>query len=110
MGQYLQCGIAQRIIIESRYNEDNKTILERIGENIDLSLYNINKGPKYIELEMKKEIFEKYALNFIIEQLELFWKYDKMEAEEKLQELKGLKYEELIKIAKEKDLINFQFL
>ena len=28
MGQYLQCGIAKKIIIESRYNEDNETILE----------------------------------------------------------------------------------
>lgn len=110
MEQYLQCGIAQKIEIESVYKEDNKTVLERIGENIDLSLYNINKGPQYIKLEMKKEIFEKYAVDFIKEQLELFWKYDKRHFEKNLQRLRNLKYEELIDIAKEKDINNFQFL
>ena len=109
MGQYLECGIAQRIIIENRYKEDNKTILERIGKNIDLNLYNINKGPQYIELKMKKEIFEKYAIDFIIEQTKFFRKYETTELDDLLN-LKGLKYDKLIDIAKEKDLINFQFL
>ena len=80
---------------------DNKTILERIGKNIDLSLYNINKGPKYIELEMKKEIFEKYAIDFIIEQSKFFRKYEVTELDDLLN-LKGLKYNKLIDIAKEK--------
>lgn len=110
MEQYLQCGIAQKIIIENIYKEDNKIILERIGENINLDLYNINKKPQFIELEMKKEIFEKYVVDFIIEQLNLFWKYEIMEKEENINKLKALKYEELISIAKENDINSFQFL
>lgn len=101
MEQCLECGIAQKITIENMYKEDNKAILERIGEDINLDLYDVNKNPQCIELEMKKEIVEKYLVDFIIEQLNLFWKYEIMEKEEGINKLKELKYEELIFIAKE---------
>ena len=109
MGQYLECGIAQTIIIEKRYKEDNKTVLERIGENIDLSIYNIIEEDDYIELEMKKELFEKYAVDFIIEQSKFFRDNERTNVESLL-ELKGLKYDKLIEIANEKSIYNFQFL
>lgn len=109
MGQYLECGIAQRIIVESRYNEDNKTILERIGKNIDLSIYNVIEEDDCIELEMKKEIFEKYAVDFIIEQSKYFGEYGRFDLDSLLK-IKGLKYDELIDIANEKSVYNFQFL
>ena len=39
MGRYLSCGIATKITILKRYNEENDIIMERIGKNIDLNIY-----------------------------------------------------------------------
>ena len=39
MGRYLSCGIATEITILKRNNEENDIIMERIGKNIDLNIY-----------------------------------------------------------------------
>ena len=51
---------------------------------------------------------KKYVVDFIIEQSKFFYEYNNTKKE--LQKLKGLKYDELINIAKEQSLTNFQFL
>lgn len=111
MGRYLSCGLAYEISINSRYYDESKDeMLKRIGKNIDLNLYNRYDTEDYIFLRIKEDIFEKHALQFVIEQSKLFGKYYKRYAEEELPTLENLNYKELIEAAKEQRVLSFQFV
>ena len=105
MGQYLDCGIATEIIVEKRRNSTEK-ILEKLKNKIDLNIYDISQNDELVCLDIKEDIFEKYAIPFIEEQLEMVKSNLTTEKELKslknLEELKGKSYEELIKISNEK--------
>lgn len=113
MGQYLDCGIATEIIVEKRRNSTEK-ILEKIKNKIDLNIYNISQNDELVCLDIKEDVFEKYAIPFIEEQLEMVKSNLTTEKELKslknLEELKGKSYEELIKISNEKSNYFFQRL
>ena len=72
MEKYLSFGIATKIVINNtlKEEEDLKEKMRRLGESIDLSLYNIEYTEKSIILEIKKDVFEKNAMKFCIEQWE----------------------------------------
>lgn len=111
MGQYLSCGIATEIIVEKRWDSTEK-ILEKMKNKIDLNIYDISQDDKYICLSIKEDIFEKYAIPFIEEQLEPVKNNLTTEKElrslKNFEELKGKSYEELIKISNEKSNYFFQ--
>ena len=110
MGRYLSCGIATEITILKRYNEENDIIMERIGKNIDLNIYERIDYDDEIVLQIKKDIFEKYIVDFIVEQSKYFKDGIGKDTIDKLEQLKGLSYDEMIEIAKEKKIYTFQFL
>ena len=100
MREYLTCGIAKRIVIRSEdEQEDKETILERIGQNIDLNLYNRIDDEEYIILNIKKDIFEKNVHELIDEQTKRFYmnEYEKIFIGYQLKDLKNMKYEEILK-------------
>ena len=107
MGRYLSCGIAERILVDKeRYSKDE--ILDKIKDSIDINIYDTDESEEYVELKLKKDILEKYAIKFIEEQLKIA-KINNSKIE-RLKELENKKYEELMEIAHEKRYINFEFL
>lgn len=108
MGTYLSCGLAHQITIKSRYAEDSDKILKRIGQNIDLNLYDKYEMENCILLEIKEDVFEKYAVDFIIEQSKYFRRDNNSNIENELKQLKNLKYFELIEKAEGESIFNFQ--
>lgn len=113
MGQYLACGIATKIIVEKKWNKTEE-VLKKMKRRIDLNIYNISENDKYICLDIKENIFEKYAIPFIEEQLEII--KDNITNERILEdfknfkELEGKSFEELVKISNEKSNYFFQKL
>ncbi len=71
MGRFLECGIAKTIKVEKdRYSKEE--ILNKLAKSVDLNIYDaIEEREKYFELELKKDIMEKYAVNFVEEQLKI---------------------------------------
>ena len=110
MGRYLSCGIATKITILKRYNEENDIIMERIGKNIDLNIYERIDYDDGIVLQMKKDILEKNIVDFIVEQSNYFKDGIEKDTLDKLEQLKGLPFEEMIEVAREKYIYKFQFL
>ncbi len=116
MGAYVSCGIAKSIEIEKKgrhygnYKVDE--ILEEVGKEIDLNIYDIKETERAIYLELKPKIFQENAVPFIKEQLEkrnLKKDYTKEDLK-KLKDLEGKSYEELIEIAEEKSCRPFQLI
>lgn len=112
MGTYLCCGIAKRITVEKE-RKTKEEILERLKESIDLDIYEEPiENERFLMLEIKKEILENYAIDFIEEQLKIGKqnttddRYNRME----IWDLKGKKYEELIDIAKNHECIQFELI
>ena len=66
MGRYLSCGIATQIIIYKRYHEENDKILERIGKNFDLNIYDRTDCENGIILKLKEDMIEQHAIVDII--------------------------------------------
>lgn len=113
MGRYLSCGIADTIYINSlKDDRKDEEALVRIGENIDLSIYDrIDKqNDEYIILKLKREVFEKNIASFIEEQLEFLDDNDKASLNEVLEKIKGKSYDELMEIAKKRNLYGFSYL
>ena len=110
MGRYLSCGIATKITILKRYNEENDIIMERIGKNIDLNIYERIDYDDEIVLQIKKDILEKNIVDFIVEQSNYFKDGIEKDTLDKLEQLKGLPFEEMIEVAREKYIYKFQFL
>ena len=109
MGRYIACGIATEMVIEKEWkNDDNNEILKDLGKKVDLNLYEITEEEARIILTMKKEIFEKNAVDCILEQLKYCRQRQREEDEEKIKQLKDLKYDELMKIAEKKSICSFQ--
>lgn len=112
MGRYLSCGVAYTIYIKN-LGDDNKNeeVLSRIGQNIDLSLYDRSdeKNDKYIILKMKKDIFEKNIVEFIEEQSNYFDQYSRTKIKQDLEKIKGKEYKELMEIATKHSLQSFCF-
>lgn len=117
MGRYLDCGIATKITIlkdggylRGKYSKEE--ILKEIGKEVDLNIYNVEESEKEIYLNIKETILENNIVEFITEQLKVLEDKNKYikEALEKLQEIKGLTYSEIMKIANEKSIYVLQFL
>lgn len=90
-----------------------KEILNKLSKSIDLNIYDVAEDiDKYFELELKKDIMEKYAVKFIEEQLKIAEQdiNETYENEFSLKDLENKKYDELMQIADEKVCYNFQLL
>lgn len=115
MGQYLACGIATQIKVKRDWRSDRtEKILENIGKKINLDIYDVYTDDDLICLDIKKNLFEKYAVPFIEEQLEIIkdgltCDYE-IEGLKDLKKLKGKSYDELIEISNEKNCFFFQML
>ena len=112
MKEYLSCGIAKRIIIRSQNEDESKDeILVRIGRNIDLNLYDRIDNEEYIILNIKKEIFQKNVYELVNEQINkiVMCEFDKAYTLYQLEELKNVKYDELIHISKLRGIKAFYF-
>lgn len=115
MGQYLACGIATQIRIERDWKSDKtEKILEKLGRKINLDIYDVYADDDIICLDIKKNLFEKYAVSFIEEQLEIIkdsltYEYE-VEGLKDLKKIKGKSYDELIKISNDKSCFYFQML
>ena len=110
MGRSLSCGIATKITILKRYNEENDMIIERIGKNIDLNIYERIDYDDEIVLQIKKDILEKYIVDFIVEQSKYCKDGIEKDTLDKLEKLKGLPFEKMKEVAREKYIYEFQFL
>ena len=115
MGQYLACGIATEIRVEKNWKSaTNEKILEEMGKKINLEIYDIYTDDKIICLNIKEDLFEKYAVSFIEEQLEIIKEtltHDfEIEGLQDLKKLKGKTYNELIEVSNEKSCFFFQML
>ena len=113
MGRYLSCGIADTIYINSvKDNIKDEDALARIGENIDLSIYDrIDKSEDdYIILKIKKKVFEENIYSFIEEQSKRLDNYDKKFINEVLEKIKEKSYDELMEIANKRNLYGFSYL
>ena len=112
MGRFLECGIAKTIKVEKdRYSKEE--ILNKLAKSVDLDIYEaIEEREKYFELELKKDIMEKYAVKFIEEQLKIAGQDINEICGDKisLKDLENQKYDELMEIADEKECYNFQLL
>lgn len=110
MGRFLCFGIAKTIVVKKE-RETKEEILRKLERTIDLNIY---KEPLENEicifLELKNEYIEKYAIEFIKEQLEIFAEKtrEKEECKNFIENLKNKNYDELIELAKEKKYIEFQ--
>jgi len=109
MGRYLSCGIATQIIIYKRYHEENDKILERIGKNFDLNIYDRTDCENGIILKLKEDMIEQHAIDFAIEQTEKFSERNKKEAKQRLETLRGLRFKDMLEKAKENHVYEFYF-
>lgn len=108
MGQYIQCGIATNICIQKKYESSNmQEMMKRIGEVIDLNLYNQVEENNEMYLTMKDEIFEKHAVEFVLEQVDLFMEPYQKDAKRELEKLKGKTCEELQKFVENDTCYHF---
>lgn len=110
MGRFLECGIAKTIKVEKdRYSKEE--ILNKLAKSVDLNIYDaIEEREKYFELELKKDIMEKYAVKFVEEQLKIAGEDINEISGNKmsLKDLENKKYEELMEIANSSKCYNFQ--
>ncbi|MDO5556885.1 MAG: hypothetical protein Q4G05_01385 [Clostridia bacterium] len=117
MGQYLACGFAKKIYIKLEYQNKKEDVLKKMKKEFDLSIYDYSEKGDYLIFEMKKDLFEKYAIDFIKEQLKdtFYKKHNKMyerskEHYERFLKLEGKSYDELMEIFEEKNNVYFQLL
>lgn len=112
MREYLSCGFAKRIVIRSRKEDESKEkILERIGQNIKLNIYDIINDDDYIILNIKKAIFEKNIYELVKEQInkQSMCEYEKLYMEYEVKKIKDKNYEDLIALAKNHEIGIFYF-
>lgn len=110
MGRLLCCGIAKTIIVKKE-RETKEEILKKLEKTIDLNIYKEPlENEMYIFLELKNEYIEKYAIEFIEEQLEIFAENtrEKEECKNLIENLKNKNYDELMELAEEKKYEKFQ--
>ena len=117
MGRYLNCGIATKItILKNKYFSIEKyskdKILEEMEKELDLSIFNVEENDEEVILNIKEEILENNIVDFINEQLNDLKNRDKYikEALEKLQEIKGLSFSEIMETAYNKNIYVLQYL
>lgn len=117
MGRYLDCGIATKITIlkdggylKRRYSKEE--ILEEIGKELNLNIYNVEESEKEVCLNIKENILEDNIVDFITEQLNELKDRDEYIEEDlgKLQKIKGLNYSEIMEIANQKSIYVLQYL
>ena len=98
MVKYLTFGIATRIIIHNKLeeNEDLKEKINRLNKTIDIDLYNIEYTANSVILNIKKDIFEKYAMKFMFEQWESIENKSKSYIIEAYKILDGSSYNKII--------------
>lgn len=105
-------GLATKIIIKQNSNfekESNNERLKRIGEKIDLSLYDRKDYEDYTVLEIKKEIFEENAIKFIVEQYINMESKDRLSVMAELLRMNDSKYEKIMYYVKNNLINSLQF-
>lgn len=109
MGTYLSCGIAKTINVKKK-GYTKEVILEKLGKSVNLDIYDKPEETEdYLIFELKKDIMEKYAVEFIKEQLNIA-KWNSTEAERMRNYIKDLvnkKYNEFMEITEAKRYHNF---
>lgn len=108
MGNYIGVGVAINIYIKKK-KYTTKEILNKISKTINLKNYEIsNDDEKYLILNIKKEIFENNIVELLKEEYNYCSENDKKYLEERINEIKGKSYNELIEIA-QKGLAGFSY-
>ena len=99
MKNYLCFGIATKLIIKNKLEFQEEPLDETLSDlkfKLDLELYDIKYLKNSIVLEIKKDIFEKYAIDFIKEQwLNIDYK-ERFYIIQNFDTLKNLKYEKIM--------------
>ncbi len=112
MGTYLSCGIAKTINVKKK-GYAKEVILEKLGKSVNLDIYDEPEETEdYLIFELKKDIMEKYAVEFVKEQLNIA-KENSVEPEKIKHDIKDLenkKYDELMEMAEIKRYRNFQYI
>lgn len=114
MGQYLCCGIAtgitaKKVNIEGWKMLTKKQIIDKLNNQLNLDIYDIEEDEKNVYFSIKKDIFEENIIPFIKEQLLKVNSTSIKEDVEEISKLEGKNYSELMNIAKEKSVIPFQY-
>ena len=112
MEKYLCFGIATKIIIKNSLkckDEKLEEKLKRLECNLDLNLYDIHYTDNSIILEIKKDIFEKNAIKFIIEQWTNIEYKDRLYIIDQYLILADSKYGRLIEIATDRIIPSLRF-
>lgn len=112
MGTFLSCGIAKTIQVKKE-NYSKGEIMGMLSKNIDLNIYDVSEDTdEYLELELKKDILEKYAVKFAEEQLKIAGEDINEVSGNKmsLKDLENKKYDELMEIADSNKCYNFQLI
>lgn len=110
MGTYLSVAVATTIYI--RKNSSSETIdsiKDNLDQNFDLSNYSIKSSEKYFVLDLKSKIFEEEILNLMQEIVNTLPENLKSYTNEDIEEIKGKKISEILKLAEEHPL-GFQYL
>jgi len=114
MGCYLACGIATEISVSKKRMTGGFATKEEIVNNLigklKPSVYNIEETENYVNFIIKKDVFEKNIISFIKEQLEKAAYSYMEEATENVKNLEGKNFDELMKIADQRSMVEFQLL
>ena len=106
----MACGLASSITIINKQNEETEILLKSLSKKIDLNIYSIDQYKNTIVLNLKKDIFEKHAVDFIIEQTKRLRNYEEEGLLDELERLKNLNYNQLMTIAREQNIETFRYI
>lgn len=120
MGRFLCAGIATKVFVKKDGYYSKEKIMNQLKKTLDLKIYDEPiEDEKFLLLGMKTEYIEKYAVQFVEEQLNIVLEnmvdtrdYERISEglKELLENSKGKNYEELMQMAEEKHNINFQLI
>ena len=96
MGQYLACGLAEKIYITKKqenfitkyYTKEN--IISLLENKLNLEIYDITEDDCFVYLTLKDDIFNKYALSFIEKELNNTVTSEKVNALSSLDQFRNL--------------------
>lgn len=107
MGQYLACGLAEKIYVKKMQeyfitkNYTKEEIISKFENKLNLEIYDVTEDDNYVYLTLKDDIFSNYVLSFIEEELNNTRTHIKTEALSNLEQFRNLSkkdfMEELLK-------------
>ena len=78
MGTYAKAMVALEIVVKKKQDRyfpietPTDEIIEKMGEMINLELYNIYESKNEVDFILKEDIFRKNIKAFVLEQVEIF--------------------------------------